>query len=390
MLVWDCVIYNILYMSTTFDPTRPYLVIPKLVEQPTWGGTYIVDMKKWTTNKNLKGKKIGQSYELYGKSKIAISITDSTDPSFMPDVGDADTDASSPDFTYREGVEYLVLEKVLYGQTIPLIKLNQASGNSFQLHIKPAIKSDRWQPKPESWYYLEDGAVTFGIRKGADIEQYKKTCHDINDYMKSLSASINRGEKTVEDARKEAREYIKKADPWQFVNTHRVSKYDLLDLSAGGLHHSWEEDTTLPFGNVIYEIQKDTMDPVSTIRSFDQGKIKDNGSIREIHIDDYFKYLDTDPERNDITNMLKKRQGNTLLKTPYYAMDVHELSKPETIQTGISFAHVFVRDGAVSVSTNTGIVKLTRGYSCFIAREAGEYTISPADGSAVVLKSYTP
>ncbi len=45
---------------------RPYLILSKLVEQQTWGGSYIAQFKN-IEDGELKAKKIGQSYELYGK-----------------------------------------------------------------------------------------------------------------------------------------------------------------------------------------------------------------------------------------------------------------------------------------------------------------------------------
>lgn len=383
---------------------KPYLIIPKLIEQPTWGGTYIATLKHWKDLPFLQNKKIGQSYELYGQSKLSLTLTDSTDPSFVPELGSADTAAiDTVHFPLKDGVDYVILADAVQSDPsnilgpyllkktniMPLlIKINQASGNSFQLHIKPAEKSEKWQPKPESWYYLEDGAVTFGIKEDTSVHEYQKACHDINNYMKTLSQKIKSGVLTVDAARKDASEYIKSVNPWQYVNQYKTQKHSLLDLSMGGLHHSWEEDTSLPYGNVVYEIQRDVMDPVSTIRSFDQGKIKDNGDIREIHIDDYFTYLDTDPDHNNIANMLKERRGNRLLRTEYYSMDILECNNTLTEHTDDSFCHLFVRDGDVTVKTSEGSVHLTQGHSCFLAQHCGEYTITAHDGKAVLLKSY--
>ena len=62
--------------------------------------------------------------------------------------------------------------------------------------------------------------------------------------------------------------FIAKIDPWQFVQTKYAEAGEVFDMSAGGLHHSWEEDLELPAGNILYEVQEDRMDPISTVRAF--------------------------------------------------------------------------------------------------------------------------
>lgn len=380
---------------------RPYLIIPKLIQQPTWGGDYILTLKGWTEKGFLKGQKIGQSYELYGQSKLAIGITDSASAAFMPEVGFADKpDIIKEYFTYSPG-DYLVLadlvkadpESVLGPKLMLkthtmdlLIKINQAFGNSFQLHIKPGVKSDRWEPKPESWYYLEDGQITFGLNPATKVDEYKRACHAINDMMKTLSRSVKSGEKTLEEAKHEAAAFIHGVNPWQYINVHKIKKYSLIDLSMGGLHHSWEENKEeFPQGNVVYEVQRDAMDPVSTIRSFDQGKFKDSGDIREIHIDDYFTYLDTDPEHNDLARMRQERKGDRMLTSDYYCMDIIELDGTRSLETGSSFCHLFVRDGAAAIKTENGSVRLGQGHSCFLPHAVGSFQI---EGAGTLLKTY--
>lgn len=366
---------------------RPYLVIPKLIEQPTWGGDYILQMKKWTDIPALQGKKIGQSYELFGRSKLLLDITDTDFNRFLPEFGMTDGN-STGEFHLIEGKDYITLRHLVHDMPL-LVKLNQASGNSFQLHIKPGAQHSRWKPKPESWYYLEDGFLSFGIKKGINIDEYKKTCHAINDKMKELSLKIIAGEMGIEEAKKISTAYIKELNPWQYVNRYDAKKYSLVDLSMGGLHHSWEEDKErFPRGNVVYEVQQDVMDPVCTIRSFDQGKFKSDGAIREIHIDDYFAALDTDESHNDFANATKTRVGNRLLTTPYYCMDIIEVDGETSATTGKSFVHLFVRDGAVEVTCDGGSVRVGTGHSCFLPQEAGFFKIKSMGKQAVVLKTY--
>ncbi len=369
---------------------RPYLIVPKLIEQPTWGGDYILKMKNWSGLDDFMGKKIGQSYELFSGSKLLLNINASTDSRFVGELGSPDEATVFNKTGYEENVDYVSLKEVT-GLTdkIPLIKLNQSNGNSFQLHIKKGLESDRWDPKPETWYYLEDGLVTYGIKKGIDIEDYKNACKKIESEMKKLSNDVKDNKLSLPDAKTKALNLVREVDPWQYVNTHVVKKHSVVDPSAGGIHHSWEEDPgNYPLGNVLYEIQKDVMDPVSTIRSFDKGKLKPDGSIREINIDDYFKYLDTDPSHNDIAKMTPERDGNSLIKTPDYSLDILEPDDKFEDKTNGSFVHLFVREGGVQVSTDDGQVAVTAGHSCFIPENVLTYSIKPMGKKSVLLKAY--
>jgi mannose-6-phosphate isomerase class I len=389
--------------------SRPYLIIPKLIEQSTWGGTYILQLKNWSQKTALKDKKIGQSYELFGDSKLAISITDTDDPRFIPEFGFADKpDTIKENFNLTEHTDYVTLSHVVtkhpeemigkkilekYGNMPLLIKLNQAAGNSFQIHVKPGTSHERWKPKPESWYYLEDGMISCGIKDGIDLKEYKDVCVTISATMKKLSTKVKNGEMTLNEAKQQARKFITQKNPWQFVNTYEVNKYDLIDLSIGGIHHSWEENKEkFPLGNIVYEVQLDVMDPLCTIRSFDQGKLKDDGTIRDIHIDDYFQFLDTTPENNNINNLRKTQQGQTLLKTPYYCVDIIELLNDggtREYRTEQSFNHVYVRDGHVQIHTDDGTsIKIKKGHSCFIPAAISSYEIKSLTPESVVLKTF--
>lgn len=371
---------------------KPYLIIPKLIEQPTWGGDYILKIKRWENKPYLINKKIGQSYELFSRSKLLLNITDSKDDKFCPDVGTAESEVavSTPD--QKEGQDYVYLSDVLSDKRsapTPLVKLNQSYGNSFQLHIRPGTKNISWQPKAESWYYLEPGKLTFGINKNKSIADYKKACTEIESKMQFLSSEVIAHKITPDQAKKTASDFIKTINPWQYVNVHEVEKYSLVDLSPGGIHHSWEEDRAkYPQGNVVYEVQQDVMDPVCTLRSFDQGKFKSDGTIRPINIDDYFKFIDTNPQVNDINNLTLHAHGGHLLKTKYYCLDIIECNRDTDVKTNGKFAHLFVREGAAVIKTGLGAVKLYQGHSCFIPNTATSYLVSPINGPATILKTF--
>ena len=347
---------------------KPYLIIPKLIEQPTWGGDYIVRMKGWSKVKDFDGVRIGQSYELFSGSKLLSKITSTDDPKFIGELGSPDDSKVLNNPGYKEGEDFVNIREVTsLDDRVLLIKLNQSNGNSFQLHIKKDIHNQRWRPKPETWYYLEDGLVTFGIRRGVNLKDYKNACKSIEAKMKDLSSRIRNNDLSLNDARLQSEEFIRKINPWQYVNLHIIKKHSVVDPSAGGIHHSWEEDIeNHPLGNVLYEIQKDVMDPVSTIRSFDKGKIKDDGTIREIHIDDYFKYLDTDTENNDIGKISQEKKGSSLIKNEDYVLDIFEIETEMKDKTNGSYSHLFVREDKIKVEAEDGSVVLSAGHSCFI------------------------
>lgn len=366
---------------------RPYLIFPKLVEQPTWGGTYIVEFKNWQHKGDLGKRKFGQSYELSGTSLLATNIFNSSDDDFT-----SDTEATNS--LSLKGLIAHNPQKVL-GSTIfdrykgmpLLIKFTQALGNSFQLHRKPTAERSRWDAKAESWYYFEPGRITLGIKNGVNLTEYKACCKRIEETMTGMNEKVRSGAVPIEQARSEVKKLILKENPWQYVNVVEVPRDALIDLSGGGLHHSWEEDPTSTHGNILYEVQQDIADEVATIRSFDQGKIKDDGTIRTIHIDDYFRFLDPTESRNDPMHAFIYAKGDTLLSTPYYSLDLLMVMGNTQVTIGTSFHHLFIKDGEVEVLTAGGSVKLSRGHSCFVPHAVQSYTLHSSK-QATILKTY--
>jgi hypothetical protein len=340
---------------------KPYLVVPFFVEQPTWGGEYICKMKGWLEKEELRGKKIGQSYELYSKTLLATHISSTNDPLFSPSIDKA-----------------ISVSEFKEARPFPLIKFTQAKGNSFQLHVRPGTSETYWQPKAESWYFLENGKITFGVKKGVDVDKYKTTCIAIDNEMKKLSEQVRSGSLTLSQAKQKAKEQIAIQNPWQFVNVHEVKKGDVVDLSGGGLHHSWEEDENSTQGNIVYEVQQDVMDPVSTLRSFDQGKIKEDGTIREIQIEKYFEYLDSNEKRNALS--LKESANGNLFDTPFYSLSLLSLSGKKKMESASSFHHLFVKEGEIEVDN----LVVGKGHSCFVP-QGTQYEINSKTNSEVLL-----
>lgn len=376
--------------SYVMDVTRrPYLIFPKLIEQPTWGGDYIVSYKNWQNKERLANAIIGQSYELYGSSLLSQGIVDSLDAGFGPEASDL-KDAVNLDALIKQDPSGVLGANVVAktGVVMPLlIKFTQAKGNSFQLHKIPTVDDGAWIPKAESWYFFEKGKITFGLASSTDISAYKASTLRIETHMKDLSQKVIGKVLDISVARKNASDFIRRENPWKYVGVFPLEKGSLIDLSGGGLHHSWEEDPTLPFGNVVYEVQQDVADDDTTIRSFDQGKIKDDGTIRTIHIEDYFRHIDTDPIRNDITHATRHADKETLLSTVYYSMDELHIAQEKILTITNSFEHIFVKEGDVSIEAGGVTVRITKGHSCFIPFAVGSYVVKPTIPS-VLLKTF--
>lgn len=382
---------------------RPYLIIPKLIQQPTWGGDFIVRLKNWQKISFLKDTKIGQSYELFSGSKLFIKSYKSDD--LIPEIGYSEKlDIKIDLFPFKAGQDYISLQQLInsdpvnvlgpdiyhrFGKMHILIKFTQAKGNSFQLHIKPNAVSNKWVPKAESWYYFEKGLLTCGIKPNISVGEYKKVCQFIDSKMHILSQKVLNKVMSLEEAQKNAKEFIKNCDPWQFVNVVDVDKETSLDLSRGGIHHSWEEDLVkYPIGNVLYEVQEDVMDPQATLRSFDQGKFKNDGQIRDLQIDDYFNYLDTDPINNDISRIIQIKNNNNIFKNLKYCMDKIIINNSQSFKIDKSYCHLFVQKGTVYINSSDLQLILNQGHSCFIPYSVGEYEIKPIKKNSVILKTF--
>lgn len=380
---------------------RPYLVAPKLIEQPTWGGTYIASFKNWQ-EKPFANKKIGQSYELFSQSLLVPAIT-TADPSFGPDF------EGKPEGAFPIGeLIQLSPEKVLgessmakFGPKMStLIKFTQAKGNSFQLHVKDGTKNTTWLPKPESWYYFEEGLATLGLSDVTRTEEYKAASSRIATEMNRLSHAITSGTSQLEDAKKQADAFIAKENIYQYVNTVVIPKETIVDIHAGGIHHSWEEDDSkYPNGNIVYEVQQEASDDASTLRSFDKGKIKEDGSIRPVQVEDYFTYIDKSPEINNPQTFLTRAKKlaetgafstSELFNTPYYSL--HQIAlKTEINSTDMAgtntFHHIFVHNGSITVEHEKTKLTVGKGHSVFVPSVC-EYRLTSQNGPAILLSTF--
>jgi mannose-6-phosphate isomerase-like protein (cupin superfamily) len=397
-------------MNKKPDLTRPYLVIPKLIEQPTWGGQYIAKTKGWHKREPLDRLRVGQSYELYSGSNLSL-LESSDDPAFKGEITDRDTveaqthpghslPLSNLLFASAEDTLGLEILQARGPHVQLLIKYTQALGNSFQVHIRDGVKSPKWKPKPESWYYFEPGLVTLGVKPDTDWAEYEQAVKTIEAKAKELAAQVAAGNLAYADAKHKLATVVAKNDPWRFVNTVPVKAGQLVDLSQGGLHHSWEEDRErAPLGNVLYEIQYEALDKISTFRNFDKGKLEPSGAVRSLQIKEYFEEIDRSPAANDPQAHLRLPEPVTkteiyqydrLLRSIHYNLDRLVLLTPSSTYTEriARFKHLFVKSGKVRITAGDHSVLLTPAHSCFIPAGAGAYTVENLADRSEVLVSY--
>jgi len=364
----------------------PWQVKDELIEQPSWGGRYIVDLKGLSDDAEWANKKVGQSYEMAKASQL-----------LDPDGGKA---VPLSELIQRDPAGFLgpkVLDK--FGSDLSLlIKLTQAKGNSFQVHLPEGKTLGHWVPKPEAWFYLAPGLYTFGLKAGTDFEAYSRVLHTIDDEMGRLSREVQSGRFTVENARGQAQERIKTLDPFAYVNLVEAHTDDVIDLTAGGIHHSWEDDEArFPDGNLVYEVQVDVPDDKCSMRGFDKGKILGDGSLRPTHVADYLATINQDPAHNELSQHIRKplvvedangTKTENIFRTAHFNTDRITInagaSLPQSLADG--FHHVFVHAGTATIGGQT----LAQGRSYVLPAALGEYTVEAGDKDVVLLKTYLP
>ena len=383
-----------------------YYIVPLLVEQPTWGGTYISHFKG-LTDPSLVSQNIGQAFELAQDSLLMPAEETESVSQNQPAYGLATaTDLAHAQWfnTHDRAVPLQSVidsdpEGILGSRALAqlgaemkiLIKFTQAKNNSYQVHVKPGQEFGQWLAKPESWYYFEPGQATLGLAPGVDVAEYQQRCQEIETFAGAISQKITAGKLTVADGRQQLAAFINQDHPRRFVNTVSIEADQIIDLSRGGVHHSWEVNPEQPQGNILYEVQVDVRDQFCTLRSFDQGSIKDDGQVRPLTINDYFAALDTDPERKrPATYMSSAVPGQTerkLFDNPHYQTSqlqvTGEYSGPWTTLTN-SFQHLFVQSGCVVITVDGHRYLLNQGWSVLIPASTGQYHLT-AEPQAQVL-----
>lgn len=366
---------------------RVWQVADHLIEQPSWGGRYILDRKGLGDDPAWAGKKVGQSYELARASRIVDPATGEThaladlvarDPAAF--LGQPVVDAHGPELNL-------------------LIKLTQAKGNSFQVHLPENKTRGHWRPKPEAWFYLAPGLYTFGLKPGAAFEDYARALRAVSAAMERLSRDVQAGRQTMERAKAAIQNTLREHDPYRFINVVEAQTDDVIDLTAGGIHHSWEEDDArFPDGNLVYEVQVDVPDEACSMRGFDKGKLLDGGGLRPTHVEDYLATLETSDEHNDLAHhagrpeTVSDENGVTieaLFRTPYFWLDRVTLAPGARRSASLAngFHHVFVHHG----TARAGEMTLEQGRSYLLPAALGAYELSASENErTVLLQTYLP
>lgn len=376
---------------------RPYIVVPVLIPQPTWGGSYIAEYKSLYPFAGLPP--IGQSFECFPDSPVSertstehrpvYAVASSTDPATMK--------FSDESFGFHR-LNDLIQEnpKAWLGEAVHrstklgiLIKLNQARGNSFQVHIPDGASLGKWQPKPESWFFLESGKVTLGLKDPSNegLARYKKALEEYQSHVEMVSKQVQSGAIDMKAAREQLDYYIGKSGIYDFVHTLTLARNQVVNLAQGGIHHSWEADPTLPHGNVVYEVQRNVYDPVATIRGFDKGNLLDDGTFRPVAIDDYIQALGLRPQP-DVQTLIAK--GSVVAKTSTYTIrrlfetpeyQSFRMTTSDTIanawtETKGMFHHLMVIRGKIRLIAAKETLRVTTGHSIVIPASTGRYQIS--------------
>ena len=365
---------------------RPWQVQDELIEQPSWGGRYIIDLKGLSNDPAWAGKKVGQSYELARSSKL-INPDDST----VHRISDL-IDQSAPELLGQRVIEKFGTDLSL------LIKLTQAKGNSFQVHLPKDKDLKHWRPKPEAWFYLAPGLYTFGLKHGVTYEEFSTALTAIDDEMQRLSAQVKSGAITVDDARSSAKQYIDSKDPYKYINVVEAKTDDIVNLTSGGIHHSWEDDSErFPQGNLVYEVQVDVQDEYCSMRGFDKGKFLDDGSLRPTHVADYLSTIEQDSYHNDLSHHILRPQVinqtdiikiEALFRTSYFNLDRLTLEPSAALRQSATsgFHHLFIFEGDIRIGED----KLIKGQSYIIPAVVGEYDLVAGINGCTALKTYLP
>jgi mannose-6-phosphate isomerase class I len=385
----------------------PFYLIPLLVEQPTWGGKYIAEFKN-ISSPDIRGRKIGQSFELYGDGFITTTFQNEMPYAYAtagnwlsPQFFNKPDDLQSLQMVINQNPETILGRRVIekYGANMRvLIKFTQAQNNSYQVHVCSGKEFGQWLAKPESWYFLENGKATLGLKPNIDPQEYKLRCSEIYSYAQQLSAQVRAGEIHTERAKGELKRYIQERHPEKFVNTVFITKNQVVDLSKGGIHHSWEMGEEIPNGNIVYEVQQDVMDEYCTLRSFDQGNMKDDGTVRPLTIEEYFEALNKEPTENNPDNYIKTPSSRKEADAVLTKLFENESYKTISIQfSGMhsgehttlqgSFHHVFVQSGSIYVQVDGKKWQLEKGWSLFVPANIQKYLLVSSNPATVLVTS---
>ncbi|MCX7954672.1 MAG: class I mannose-6-phosphate isomerase [Bacteroidales bacterium] len=238
-----------------------------------WGG---LNLKKFC-NKPIKGKKVGESWELSTiENNISIVKNGSLKGKTLTELLNL--------YPY----EILGKNFVKYKEKFPLlIKFIDASENlSIQVHPNDSYAQlkHKQNGKNEMWYIVN-----------AEKDSY-------------IVAGFNR--KLSKD---EFLEHLKNNSIEKILNKIYVKKGDVIYIPAGTIH-------SIGKGIVLAEIQQASD---ITYRVYDYNRKDENGNLRPLHIEDAINVLDFDSINiQPITYEIKDEGSTKILRCPYFSVNL--------------------------------------------------------------------
>ncbi len=310
-----------------------------IFKETLWGGRRILPFKGMEAD----GRRIGESWELSGiagsESTVAGGAYDGLTLSQLAERGGSAL-LGAKNFR-RFGTRFPLLVKFI-DAALPL---------SVQVHPGDELARRRHgcPGKSELWYVV-DGApgayVLDGFSRRVTAEEYAARVAD-----GTLPEVLRRRE---------------------------VRPGDMYYLPAGRVHSIGE-------GSFICEIQQSSD---VTYRIYDFGRVDAEGKPRRLHVEEAREAIDfsvTEPETRRGTGT----GAAETVKCPYFTVVASELSAPVTRDYAAidSFVIIVCTKGACRVSCGGEEARLAAGHTLLVSAEAGETTLVP-EGGAAVLETY--
>ena len=156
----------------------------------------------------------------------------------------------------------------------------------------------------------------------------------------------------------------------------------------GGCVHAIDQ------GCVLLEVQQNSN---TTYRVDDWGRVDQDGQPRALHVAEALRVMRwpaTPEEPKVAARPLPGRGPNSrweILKCPYFVMTRMTLREREQVtNSGRSFHALFVAAGSVRVEGGGAGASLGRGTSCLLPAGLEQYSLTPEDGEAAVLRISLP
>lgn len=176
---------------------------------------------------------------------------------------------------------------------------------SLQVHPPPNVAEEEGgEPKTECWYIAEaepEAALYVGLRERVSAELFRQA-------VASGTAAV-------------------------LIHRVRVSAGDAFLIPSGRVH-------AIGAGNLIVEVQQNSD---TTFRVFDWNRTDENGSARQLHVDQALSCIDF----NDTEPTPLKLQGETILSHELFTIERWQLDRSRQLGPAGTFAVAFCLSGKV-------------------------------------------